>query len=83
MVVCGQFYDLYPYNGDGISTCVLLHSDNKVSRPALNFFVLLLLCKNTHTYDTHMVLLVTPCWKVESGLISNRSHRDLTRRTRV
>ena len=30
-----------------------------------------------------LILLVTPCWKVQSGLISNQSHPDLTRRSRV
>ena len=29
-----------------------------------------------------MVVLVSHCWKVESGLISKRSHPDITRRSR-
>ena len=33
--------------------------------------------------DSQVVLFVTPCWKVQSGLLSNRSHPDLTRRSRV
>ena len=35
------------------------------------------------TLKKNMALLVTPCWKVQSGLISNRSHPDLTRQSRV
>ena len=45
-----------------------------------------LLCWDSRWWLTiHIVemLLVTPCWKVQSGLISNRNYPDLTRRSRV
>ena len=35
-----------------------------------------LLLFTVHTCHNTMVILVTPCWKVQSGLISNRSHPD-------
>ena len=42
-----------------------------------------LYCNVLFPIELHAILLVTPCWKVQSGLISNRSHPDPTRRSRV
>ena len=33
--------------------------------------------------DSLQVVLDKPCWKVQSGLLSNERHPDLTRRSRV